>query len=84
MTIEMCDYGGFEKVGALEFSLPTSDSHTTIEPCDLVLYQGKPVIFYGSNSRSYNLLGKIEGVSATELREVLDSGAVTVTLSPKK
>ena len=49
MTISMSDYGGFEKVGALPQSLPTSNTQITTMPGDIMLYQGDQlVIFYGS------------------------------------
>ncbi|MDE6033349.1 MAG: hypothetical protein K2G15_05250, partial [Muribaculaceae bacterium] len=47
MTIRMSDYGGFEKVGALPQSLPTSNTQITTAPGDIMLYQGNQmVIFY--------------------------------------
>lgn len=69
------DYGGFEKVGALGFTLPASDVRITAEAGDVMLYQGDNiVIFYGSNTWSYTRLGKIEGLSVTELSELLCAG----------
>lgn len=54
MSVSLNDYGGFEKVGSLPMSLPTSDSRITTEPGDVILYQGRNlVIFYGSNTWSY-------------------------------
>lgn len=85
VTIEMSDYGGWEKVGDFGFGLPESNSQITAQPCDFVLYQGnKLVIFYGLNSWSYTKLGKIDGVSLTELKEILGNGSVTVTLTLEK
>lgn len=82
ITLHLRDYGGWEKVGELGFSLPTSNEQMTAQPCDFVLYQGNQlVLFYGSNSWSYTRLGRIEDVSAAELIEILGSGSVTVTLS---
>lgn len=82
ISVEMDEYGGFEKVGALPQSLPTSNSQITTVPGDIMLYQGRNmVIFYGSNSWSYTRLGKIDGATAAGLREFLGSGSVTVTLS---
>ncbi len=82
ITINMSDYGGWEKVGGLGFDLPTSNQEITAQPCEFVLYQGNQlVIFYGSNSWSYTRLGKIEGVSKSELKEILGDGDVAVTLS---
>lgn len=80
ITIEMSDYAGFEKVGPLGQSLPTSNSQTTTQAGDIVLYQGNQiVIFYGSNSWSYTRLGRI--VDLTGWAEALGSGAVSVTFS---
>lgn len=82
VTIEMKDYGGFEKVGAFGFGLPTSDEQITAQPCDILLYQGNQfVIFYGSNSWSYTRLGKITGATASELKDFLNGERVSVTLS---
>lgn len=82
ITINMSDYGGFEKVGALPQSLPASDTHITTVPGDIMLYQGcNMVIFYGSNSWSYTPLGRIDGVTASSLKEFLGNGNVEVTLS---
>ena len=80
------DYGGFEKVGALGHSLPTSNTQITTEPGDVILYSGNQIVlFYGSNSWSYTRLGRIEGYSASELAELLGAGKgkVQVTLSLK-
>lgn len=82
VTIEMQDYGNFEKVGALGFSLPRSDEYFTTEAGDLILYQGNQfVIYYDTNSWNFTRLGKIENITASELRSILGSGNVTVTLS---
>ena len=69
------DYGGFEKVGSLGHTLPTSNEQITTEPGDVILYQGNQIVlFYGSNSWSYTKLGKIEGYTASELYELLGGG----------
>ena len=82
MTIRMSEYGGFEKVGALPQSLPTSNTQITTVPGDIMLYQGNQmVIFYGSNSWSYTRLGKIDGATASNLRQFLGNGDITLTLS---
>ena len=82
ITIRMSNYGGFEKVGALPQSLPTSNTHITTGPGDIMLYQdNQVVIFYGSNSWSYTRLGKIDGATATNLRQFLGNGNITLTLS---
>ena len=80
VTIRMSDYAGFEKVGALGSSLPTSNRQTTTQAGDIVLYQGNQIVlFYGSNSWSYTRLGKIDDL--TGWAEALGSGDVSVTFS---
>lgn len=82
ITIRMSDYGGFEKVGALPQSLPTSNTQITTEPGDIMLYQGNNmVIFYGTNSWSYTRLGKIDGASVSDLKQFLGNGDISLTLS---
>ena len=83
VVIEMSDYSGFEKVGPLGTSLPTSNSQTTTQAGDIVLYNSSQiVIFYGSNSWSYTRLGKIDDLTGWE--EALGIGDVTVTFSVGK
>ena len=80
VTIQMRDYGGFEKVGALGTSLPASNSQITTQAGDIVLYQGNQIVlFYGSNSWSYTPLGRIDDL--TGWAEALGSGDVSVTFS---
>ncbi len=82
LTIDMSDYGNFEKVGSLGTSLPRNDEQITTEPGDLILYQGNSfVIYYDTNSWNFTRLGKINDVSQDELKEILGSGNVTITLS---
>ncbi len=81
IAVNMSDYGGFEKVGALGFGLPTSNEEITTAPGDVVLYQGNQiVIFYGSNSWSYTRLGKVTGLRSDGLKAFLGEGDVTVIL----
>ena len=80
VTIQMSDYAGFEKVGALGSSLPTSNRQTTTQAGDIVLYQGNQIVlFYGSNSWSYTRLGKIDDL--TGWTEALGGEDVSVTFS---
>ena len=82
ITVNATEYGGFEKVGELGFSLPASDENINTEPGDIVLYQGDKVsLFYGSHSWSYTKLGKIDNISSNELKEVLGPGNVTLVFS---
>ena len=84
VTVNASEYGGFEKVGDLGFSLPTSDENIGTAPGDIVLYQGDKIsLFYGSHSWSYTKLGKIDDVDSNKLKEVLGSGNVTLEFSLK-
>ena len=84
ITYEADDYGGFEKVGALGRSLPTSNSQITTQPGDVILYSGNQIVlFYGSNSWSYTRIGKMEYGTLDELKTFLKAGQgqISVTLS---
>ena len=82
IAIDMSEYGGFEMVGALPWSLPTENRQTTTAPGDIMLYQGNNiVIFYGSNSWSYTPLGKIDGATAPSVKDFLGSGNIKLTVS---
>ena len=84
VTVNATEYGGFEKVGDLGFSLPTSDENIGTAPGDIVLYQGDKIsLFYGSHSWSYTKLGKIDNVDSNKLKEVLGSGDVKLEFSLK-
>lgn len=80
LTLSLEDYGGFEKVGSLGHSLPTSNTHMSTQSGDIVLYQGNQIVlFYGSNAWSYTRLGQVTDL--TGWQEALGHGDVTVTLS---
>lgn len=82
VTVEAADYGNFEKVGSLGFSLPTNDENIETASGDIVLYQGNQIsLFYESHSWSYTKIGKIQNVSSDELKGILGSGDVKLTFS---
>ena len=84
ITINAHDYGNFEKVGNLGFSLPTNDKNITTEAGDLILYQGNQItLYYDTNSWNFTKLGKVQNVSQNELKEILSSGNVELTFSLK-
>ena len=84
LTIEMSMYGGFEQVGAIGQSLPRYDQQTTTSSGDIVLYSGNQlVVFYGSNSWAYTRLGHITDQTPEQMKALLGSGDVTITLSMK-
>ena len=82
VTVDMHDYGSFEKVGSLGTSLPRNDEQITTEPGDVILYQGDQItIYYDVNSWSFTRLGKVQDLSQAELKEILGDGNVTITFS---
>ena len=81
LTIEMSMYGGFEQLGSIGQDMPRSDSQTTTDAGDIVLYSGNQiVVFYGSNSWSYTRLGHIEDRTKKELSQMLGEGNVSLTI----
>ena len=82
VTVEMHDYGGFEKVGPLGTDLPRNDEEITTEAGDVILYQGSQItIYYDVNSWSFTRLGKVQDLSQSDLKEILGGGNATVTFS---
>lgn len=78
LTIKLSEYGNFEKVGSIGTTLPRNDTRLTTKAGDIMLYQGNQVtIFYNSNSWNYTRLGKIDGVTQLELKNILGKGDVT-------
>lgn len=85
LTINMNDYGSFEKVGSIGQSLPREDTQISTTIGDVILYQGNQiVIFYGTNSWSYSRLGKIQNAAKDDLLTAFGSGNVTITFSLTK
>lgn len=84
ITIPASEYGGFEKVGSLGFSLPTNDEWISTSPGDIVLYQANQIsLFYDSHSWNYTKLGKIQIDNVDDFKNILGSGDVTIVLSLK-
>ena len=82
ITITMNNYGGFEKVGALPWSLPSADTQITTKPGDIMLYTSSNiVIFYGQNSWAYTPLGTLETTDPGEISSFVGNGTKTVTIS---
>jgi hypothetical protein len=80
LTVEMEDYGGFEKVGPLGTTLTRNDTSITTEPGDVILYQGNQItLYYGTNTWSFTRLARIDDPSG--LKEKLGAGTVSVTFS---
>ena len=83
ITVTLND-NDFEIWGSLGRLLTTKNEQMTVQPGDIVLYNGSNIcIFYDSNSWSYTRLGHIDGLSESELRTFLKAGQnnISVTLS---
>jgi flavodoxin len=84
ITYEAHDYGDFEKVGPLGQSFPENNESITTEPGDIILYQGSNLcLYYDTNTWTFTRIGKIEGKTQAELKQILKAGQgnITVTLS---
>ena len=80
LTVEMEDYGGFEKGGDLGTTLPRNDTQITTQPGDVILYQGNQItIYYGTNTWNFTRLARI--ADPGDLKEKLGDGTVCVTFS---
>ena len=81
LIVDMSDYGGFEKVGGIGTSLPQSNRQITTKPGDIILYQGNSVtIYYDENTWNFTRLGHIDGVTESQLREMLKAGGGNVSV----
>ncbi len=82
LTLKMSDYARMEKGADLGVTLPQNNEQMNTRAGDIILYQGRTfVIYYDTNSWSLTPIGKIDNVDEEELRRVLGTGDVTVTLS---
>lgn len=82
ITVNTSEYGSFEQVGNLGFSLPKNDTQIKTKIGDVMLYQGNQItIFYGSNSWSYTKLGEITNKTESELKDILGTSNATLILS---
>ena len=82
LTLELEDYGDFEKVGPLPEELPTNDEQITTEAGDLILYQGNQFsLYYDRNSWNFTKLGHVEDITGEQLQKLLGDGNVTVNLT---
>lgn len=82
VTINMNDYGNFEKVGLLGFDLPRNDEQITTKAGDIILYQGNSItIYYDTNTWNFTKIGEIENISKETLKEILGKDDVSVTFT---
>lgn len=82
ITLSLTDNGGFEKVGNLPQSLPTSDVRQTAQSGDIMLYVGNVLcLFYGANSWSYTKIGTLDNLTSSDIKDFLNGDPVSLTLS---
>ena len=82
IVITMSNYGGFEKVGSLPWSLPSADTQITTKPGDIMLYTSNSiVIFYGRNTWAYTPIGVLETTDSGEISSFVGNGIKQVTIS---
>ena len=80
ISVDMHDYGNFEKVGDLPWKLPVCDEEIAVGPGDIILYQGNKIaIYYDQNTYNFTRLARIGGKTREELLEILGGGDVTVS-----
>ena len=78
------DYGNFEKVGELGFTIPQNNQEIETRPGDVILYQGSNIcLYYDINTWNFTKLGRVINVSGDELKELLGVGSVNLTLKAK-
>ena len=83
LTIDMHDYGNFEKVGSIGTDLPRNDKRIRTKPGDVILYQGNQItIYYDVNEWNFRLLGRVQNTA--DLKEVLGNDKVTVRFSSER
>lgn len=82
ITVDMHDYGSFEKVGTLPWNLPRNDAQIRTEPGDVILYQGNQItVYYDTNSWNFTRLARIGNATKKELLAALGNGDVSVKFS---
>ncbi len=81
ISVRMSEFGGFEQTGNLPSRLSRSDREITAEAGDIVLYSGnKIVVFFGTHTWAYTPLGRIIGMTESELTEMLGGKNITLVI----
>lgn len=78
LTLDMADYGGFEKVANIG-TLPSADHReNSLGLGDIMLYSSNTLVLFYANhgGYSYTRIGKVDDTNG--LREALGSGNVTI------
>ena len=73
LTVDMYRYGSFEQTGSMAKPIVRNDTSMEVGCGDIVLYNGIQIcLYFDENSYSFTKLGKMAGMSASEIREMLD------------
>ena len=82
LTLDMHDYGSFEKVADLPRSFPRNDKQIDTDAGDIILYQGNSItIYYDKNSWNFTRLARIDNVNKKRLQQILGKGNAKATFS---
>ena len=82
MTVRMERYGGFEQTGSMPKSVVKNDSWIDVGTGEIMLYRGVQIsIFFDDNAYDYTKLGKISGMSGSEIVAMLDKPNVTAVFT---
>ena len=82
LTLDMRDYGSFEKVADLPRSFPRNDTQIDTDAGDIILYQGNSItIYYDKNSWNFTRLARIDNVNKKRIQQILGKGNVKATFS---
>ena len=82
LTLNMHDYGNFEKVADLPRSFPRNDKQIDTDAGDIILYQGNSItIYYDKNSWNFTRLARIDNVNKKRLQQILGKGNVKAIFS---
>lgn len=82
LTLNMHDYGNFEKVADLPRRFPRNDTQIDTDAGDIILYQGNSItIYYDKNSWNFTRLARIDNVNKKRLQQILGKGNVKATFS---
>ncbi len=81
LTVTLSPYGDVELSGYIGTTIPSTYDVMTTSPGDIVLYNGDTLIVVTKpNTCSYTKIGRITGMSESELADLLSKGNVTLTL----
>lgn len=82
LVVEMHRYGGFEQTGSMTDPIVRNDNYIDVRSGDIVLYNGIQIcLYFDDNAFSFTRLGKITGLSDSEIRDILDRPNVTAVFS---